>query len=252
MLSRLRGVVGRLLTPVAKGLLRIGLSPDAVTILGTLGVVVAALWLYPAGHLFAGTLVIWFFAMNDLVDGLMARLSGRSGPWGAFLDSTLDRFADGAVFTGLVIWLAGQEVSRAIRTERAGESASRVAAIPAVRAALVDRQHAFAMAPGLVADGRDMGTVIFPGAALKIFLTASADERARRRHKQLKDKGLDANLAALSLEIAERDRRDANRPIAPLKPADDAVIVDSTAMSIEQVVARVLELAAARFPRNSG
>ncbi len=150
------------------------------------------------------------------------------------------------------IWLAGQEVSRAIRTERAGESASRVAAIPAVRAALVDRQHAFAMAPGLVADGRDMGTVIFPGAALKIFLTASADERARRRHKQLKDKGLDANLAALSLEIAERDRRDANRPIAPLKPADDAVIVDSTAMSIEQVVARVLELAAARFPRNSG
>ncbi len=109
MLSRLRGVVGRLLTPVAKGLLRIGLTPDAVTILGTLGVVVSALWLYPTGHLFVGTLVIWFFAMNDLVDGLMARISGRSGPWGAFLDSTLDRFADGAVFAGLVIWLASQD-----------------------------------------------------------------------------------------------------------------------------------------------
>jgi len=108
VLSRLRGVVGRLLTPVAKGLLRIGLTPDAVTVLGTLGVVVAALWLYPTGHLFPGTLVIWFFAMNDLVDGLMARLSGRTGPWGAFLDSTLDRFADGAIFTGLVLWLAGR------------------------------------------------------------------------------------------------------------------------------------------------
>lgn len=146
------------------------------------------------------------------------------------------------------IWLEGTEVSRAIRTEQAGEGASRVAVMPAVRAALVDRQHAFATAPGLVADGRDMGTVIFPSAALKIFLTASADERARRRYKQLKDKGLSANLAALSQEIAERDRRDATRAIAPLKPADDAVIVDSTAMNIDAVVARVLELARAVFP----
>jgi cytidylate kinase len=103
------------------------------------------------------------------------------------------------------------------------------------------------MAPGLVADGRDMGTVIFPSAGLKIFLTATAEERARRRYKQLKDKGLDANLAALSLEIAERDRRDASRPIAPLKPADDAVIVDSTSMNIDAVVARVLELAALKL-----
>jgi cytidylate kinase len=146
------------------------------------------------------------------------------------------------------IWLDGEEVSREIRTERAGEGASRVAAMPAVRAALVDRQHAFARPPGLVADGRDMGTVIFPSAGLKIFLTASAEERARRRYKQLKDKGLSANLAALSQEIAERDRRDANRPIAPLKPADDAIIVDSTSMTIDAVVARVLELAAAKFP----
>jgi CMP/dCMP kinase len=145
------------------------------------------------------------------------------------------------------IWLNGEEVSAAIRTEQAGEGASKVAAMPKVREALLERQRAFAAPPGLVADGRDMGTVIFPEAPLKIFLTASPEERAQRRYKQLKDKGLDANLAALSLEIAERDRRDASRPIAPLKPADDAVIVDSTSMPIESVVAHVLELAAARF-----
>jgi cytidylate kinase len=146
------------------------------------------------------------------------------------------------------IWLEGAEVSADIRTERAGDGASQVAALPRVRAALVARQRAFARAPGLVADGRDMGTVIFPEAGLKIFLTASADERAKRRYKQLKDKGLGANLAALSQEIAERDRRDANRTIAPLRPADDALVIDSTSMSIDAVVARVLELAAARFP----
>jgi len=149
---------------------------------------------------------------------------------------------------GEQIWLAGQEVSGRIRTEQAGEGASRVAAMPAVRTALLARQRAFAGPPGLVADGRDMGTVVFPGAVLKIFLTASAEERARRRYNQLKDKGLGANLAALSLEIAERDRRDATRAVAPLRPADDAVIVDSTAMTIDAVVARVLELAAARIP----
>ena len=108
MLSRLRAFVGRLFTPLAKALLRMGVSPDAVTITGTLGAVVAALWLFPTGHLFAGTMVIWFFVMSDLVDGVMARLSGRVGPWGAFLDSTLDRFADAAIFSGLVIWLAGE------------------------------------------------------------------------------------------------------------------------------------------------
>lgn len=147
------------------------------------------------------------------------------------------------------IWLAGEEVSAAIRTEQAGEGASQVAAMPPVRAALLERQRAFAQPPGLVADGRDMGTVVFPSAALKIYLTASAEERARRRYNQLKDKGLDANLAALSLDIAERDRRDASRPIAPLKPADDALIVDSTSLPIDAVLARVLELAATRFGR---
>ncbi|HEY6642910.1 (d)CMP kinase [Povalibacter sp.] len=146
------------------------------------------------------------------------------------------------------IWLEGREVSVHIRSEAIGAGASQVAAIPPVRAALLARQRAFAEPPGLVADGRDMGTVIFPGAALKIYLTASAEERAQRRYKQLKDKGLGANLAALSQEIAERDRRDASRPIAPLRPADDAQVIDSTSMSIDAVVARVLELAAQRFP----
>jgi CMP/dCMP kinase len=102
--------------------------------------------------------------------------------------------------------------------------------------------------PGLVADGRDMGTIVFPAAALKIFLTASAEERARRRHKQLKEKGLTVNLADLSQEILERDRRDSNRPVAPLRPAEDARIVDSTGLTVEQVVERVLALARSRLP----
>ncbi len=108
MISKLRAGFGRLFTPLAKALLRAGLSPDAVTVLGTLGVMVSALVLFPLGHLLAGALVCWFFAMSDAVDGLMARLSGRQGPWGAFLDSTLDRFADSAIFVGLVLWLAGR------------------------------------------------------------------------------------------------------------------------------------------------
>jgi CDP-diacylglycerol--glycerol-3-phosphate 3-phosphatidyltransferase len=108
VISKLRAVVGRLFTPLARTLLRWGVSPDAVTIVGTVGVVVAALVLFPRGHLFAGTMVCWFFAMSDAIDGLMARLSGRTGPWGAFLDSTLDRIADGAIFTGLVLYLAGR------------------------------------------------------------------------------------------------------------------------------------------------
>jgi CMP/dCMP kinase len=149
------------------------------------------------------------------------------------------------------IWLGepAQDVTAAIRTEEAGQGASRVAAWPGVRAALLQRQQDFAQPPGLVADGRDMGTVVFPHAPVKIFLTASAEERARRRHKQLNDKGSGASLAALSLEIAERDRRDSTRAVAPLKPAGDAVILDSTGLSIEAVVERVMvELAARGFP----
>ena len=140
------------------------------------------------------------------------------------------------------VLLDGQDVTRKIRTEEAGAGASRVAAWPAVRAALTDRQRAFAEPPGLVADGRDMGTVIFPGARLKVFLTASPEERAQRRHKQLIEKGSAASLAALSREIAERDLRDSTRQVAPLKPAPDAQLLDSTGLSIDAVVERVLSL----------
>jgi cytidylate kinase len=122
---------------------------------------------------------------------------------------------------GEAVWLGGQDVTASIRTESAGNDASKVAALPPVRAALLDRQRRFAVAPGLVADGRDMGTVVFPWAPVKIFLTASADERAQRRHKQLKEKGVTANLAALSLEIAERDQRDMTRAASPLVAGKD-------------------------------
>ena len=159
------------------------------------------------------------------------------------MDIRFGATADG----GESVLLDGLEVAPAIRTEEAGAAASRVAAWPPVRAALVERQHAFARAPGLVADGRDMGTVIFPSAGLKVFLTASAAERARRRHKQLMEKGIDANLAALSLEIAERDHRDATRAVAPLVAAPDAITIDSTQLDPGSVVARVLDLARERF-----
>lgn len=143
--------------------------------------------------------------------------------------------------------LAGEEVTGLIRSEAAGQGASRVAAWPAVRAALLERQRAFARVPGLVADGRDMGTVVFPDAPLKIYLTASAEERARRRHKQLKDKGCDVSLAGLSREIAERDLRDSTRAVAPLVPASDAQVIDSTALPIEAVVERVIALGVGRL-----
>jgi cytidylate kinase len=145
------------------------------------------------------------------------------------------------------VWLGALEVTDAIRTEQAGNDASKVAALPKVRAALLERQRRFAVPPGLVADGRDMGTVVFPNAEVKIFLTASAAERALRRHKQLKQKGVAANLAALSLEIEERDRRDMNRAIAPLTPSADAVLLDTTGMPVDAVVERVLELARGRL-----
>jgi cytidylate kinase len=149
----------------------------------------------------------------------------------------------GSVGTGEErVMLDGKDVTQKIRTEQAGAGASRVAAWPAVRAALTDRQRSFAQAPGLIADGRDMGTVIFPAAQLKVFLTASAEERAQRRHKQLIGKGSAASLAALSREIAERDLRDSTRQVAPLKPAPDALLLDSTGLSIEAVVERVISL----------
>jgi cytidylate kinase len=141
-----------------------------------------------------------------------------------------------------IVWLGGREATREIRTENAGNDASKVAGIPAVRAALLDRQRRFAVPPGLVADGRDMGTVVFPDALVKIFLTASADERAARRYKQLKEKGVPANLAALSREIAERDQRDITRSASPLVASDDAVLLDTTGMPVDAVVRRVLDI----------
>jgi cytidylate kinase len=144
------------------------------------------------------------------------------------------------------ILLDGADVTAQVRSEEAGGGASRVAAWEPVRAALLQRQRDFARGRGLVADGRDMGTVVFPSAALKIYLTASAEERALRRYNQLKDKGSGVSLAALSREIAERDERDTRRTVAPLRPADDAIVVDSTALDIEQVVERVMQLARER------
>lgn len=144
--------------------------------------------------------------------------------------------------------LAGADVTRDLRAETTGEAASRVAAWQPVRSALLGRQRAFAEPPGLVADGRDMGSIVFRDAGLKIFLTATPEERARRRYNQLKEKGLSVSLAALSAEIAERDRRDTTRAVAPLVAVPDAIIVDSTALSIEEVVGRVIELARERYP----
>jgi cytidylate kinase len=143
-------------------------------------------------------------------------------------------------FEGEKVWLGEEDVSAEIRSEECGNRASQVAALPGVRTALVGLQREFRRPPGLVADGRDMGTVIFPDAELKVFLTASAEERARRRYKQLKEKGFDVNLAGLSAEVAARDRRDAERAVAPLRPAPDAVVVDSTTLDIDAVVERVL------------
>ncbi len=141
-----------------------------------------------------------------------------------------------------LILLEGEAVGDAIRSETCGNAASKVAALPAVRTALLQRQRDFWRKPGLVADGRDMGTVVFPEAKVKIFLTASVEERAQRRYKQLIDKGINANLPGLLEEIAERDARDSRRKVAPLKPAEDAVVLDTTSMAIDEVVERVMRL----------
>jgi CMP/dCMP kinase len=142
---------------------------------------------------------------------------------------------------GESVRIEGEDVTAAIRSEKAGQAASVLSAVPAVRQALLERQRAFAVAPGLVADGRDMGTVVFPGALLKVFLTASPEQRAERRHKQLKEKGIDVSLRDLSQDIADRDRRDSTRAVAPLRPAEDARVLDSTAQSPAEVLQRILE-----------
>ena len=164
---------------------------------------------------------------------------------GALAELALDldvRFeADGAGEE--LIWLDGEPVRDELRTEEAGSGASQVAALQPVRDALLALQRSFRKPPGLVADGRDMGTHVFPEAALKVYLTASAEERARRRHKQLNDKGIDVSLAALSRDIEDRDRRDSERSVAPLRPAEDARILDSSGQSIAAVTDTVLDWA---------
>ena len=142
----------------------------------------------------------------------------------------------------LQVVLEDEDVSLLIRSEQAGNAASKVAAFPAVRSALLQRQRDFCQPPGLVTDGRDMGTVVFPDAPYKVFLTASAEVRAERRYKQLKEKGIDSNLSDLIAEISERDERDTQREVAPLRPADDAVILDSTQLGIEAVLEKVSAL----------
>lgn len=157
-------------------------------------------------------------------------------------EGAIARAAEGmdVSFLGEEIFLEDQEVSLQVRHEQVGTRASEVARMPAVRAALLMRQRAFRRPPGLVADGRDMATVVFPDADLKIFLTARPEIRAERRYKQLIDKGIAANLSSLSRDLEERDARDRNRPVAPLVPAPDSQVLDSSALSIDDVVARIV------------
>nr|MCU0564587.1 (d)CMP kinase [Desulfobacterales bacterium] len=184
-------------------------------------------------------------ALYRLVGLAVARAGTDPGDATAVAAQARDLAAE---FIGDRVLLAGEDVSDAIRSEQAGNLASKVATIPAVRAALLDWQRACARQPGLVADGRDMGTVVFPDAPVKVFLTASPEERARRRYKQLLEKGLDANLASLVAEIRERDERDRARAVAPLKAPAAALEIESTALSIKEVLDRVLERARGAFP----
>jgi len=171
-----------------------------------------------------------------LESGALYRLVALAGGVPQESARTLDAaFREGKIF------LKNQDVTDAIREEAIGVRASEVARVPEVRAALLARQRAFRKAPGLVADGRDMGTIVFPDAILKVFLTASVAVRAQRRYKQLIDKGNSANLAALSRDLEERDQRDAAREVAPLRPATDAVLIDSSDLTVDQVVDRVLQ-----------
>ncbi len=140
------------------------------------------------------------------------------------------------------VFLEGDEVTQAIRSEACSAASSQVSAFQGVRRALLEKQHAFCRSPGLIADGRDMGTVVFPHAALKVYLTASPLERANRRYKQLKEKGMDVNLDHLLQEIAARDERDSKRVASPLKPASDAVVLDTTHLGINEVVNRILRM----------
>lgn len=185
------------------------------------------------------------------IAGLMASREGLDLESGHEVAKLLSRLnisfeSDGGAET--IIRVNGLDVTSEVRRESTGELASRVAAHPEVRSALIGFQRSFRKPPGLVADGRDMGAVIFPDAQVKLFLTASPDERARRRHKQLKEKGISVNLAALSTEISERDYRDRTRSVSPLRRAPDAEELDTTHLNIEQVVSRVLAFVEKKMP----
>ncbi|EGG99222.1 Cytidylate kinase [gamma proteobacterium IMCC2047] len=189
-------------------------------------------------HLLDSGAMYRVLALAALNHGLSLEDEKSLGQLAEVLDVEFRPAADSPVCE---VFLEGQNVSNDIRTEAAGNNASIVAALPAVRAGLLARQKAFQSEPGLIADGRDMGTVVFPLAPVKILLTASAEERASRRYKQLKEKGFDVSLRDLLYEIKERDDRDANRSVSPLKPADDAILLDSTELAIEKVFEQVLE-----------
>ncbi len=161
------------------------------------------------------------------------------------LDVVFDRPQPGKDVT---VIFEGNDISQQIRTEECGNSASQIATLSEVRSALLERQRKFRQKPGLVADGRDMGTVVFADAPLKIYLIASAAERAKRRHKQLKQKGFSVNLPRLTADIAERDTRDSQRTISPLKPADDAIVVDTTTLEISTVILKIEKLVRETLP----
>ena len=162
-------------------------------------------------------------------------------------------FVPGDAANPVRILLAAVDVTDEIRTERCGNEASRVSAFAEVRDALLARQHGFRRPPGLVADGRDMGSVVFPDAPVKVFLTATARDRAERRHKQLMAKGIDVSVTRLVREMAERDKRDSERAVAPLRPAEDAVVVDTSGLDVDTVVTRVLDIVRCRMvAANSG
>jgi len=193
------------------------------------------------------------FGFHCLDSGALYRLLGLAAERAGVEPSRVEQLVELAStmeveFKGGCVLLGGEDVSLAIRTERAGNAASRVAAVPEVREALLQWQRNYAREPGLVADGRDMGTVVFPQAGVKIYLTASPEERARRRYNQLKGKGLNANLPHLVAEIRERDDRDSNRSVAPLLPAPDALVLESTALSITEVMAQVVGSVHRVFP----
>ena len=189
-----------------------------------------------------------------LESGMLYRLLGLISLTGSLNESELVDYAKSmnVRFENGHILLKDQDVTDSLRSEDCGNRASEVARIPRVRAALLDYQRSLRKPPGLVADGRDMGTVVFPDAALKVFLTASPEVRAERRYKQLKDKGINANLRALSRDLQERDARDASRAVAPLVPAPDSQVLDSSALSAEAVVERVLKMVEERVSGGRG